>query len=87
MQDCARSFLNGHLVLNHLQCTKISVRFGSGKSRYGEALAQQSVPQRREQPLYKDPSTFLESVWGMIYGFSPTFSNSVWNHRDDNTCV
>ena len=29
-----------------------------------------------------DPGTFLESVWGMIWGVSCTFSDSVWIHRD-----
>ena len=29
-----------------------------------------------------DPSTTLESVWGMIWGVSCTFSDSVWIHRD-----
>ena len=27
-----------------------------------------------------DPSTFLRSTWGMIFGLS-TFSDSVWIHR------
>ena len=29
-----------------------------------------------------DPSTFLGSVWGMIWRVSRTFSDSVWIHRE-----
>ena len=31
--------------------------------------------------LIIDPSTFLGSTWGMIWGVSCTYSDSVWIHR------